>query len=60
MEGNIECREGRIGQNDEDDLETIVQVGNDRDLIKAMALGMTRKGRMPNILVVETIGLVTH
>lgn len=37
----------------------IVQVGNDKDLIKAMVVGM-RKGRISNISVIESIELMTN
>lgn len=40
-------------------LQLIVQVGNDKDLIKAMAVRMMRKGRIPNISVVKSIALLT-
>lgn len=40
-------------------LAIIVQVGNDKDLIKAMVVGM-RKGRIPNISVVESVELMTN
>lgn len=40
-------------------LAIIVQVGNNKDLIKAMVVGM-KNGRIPNISVVESIELMTN
>lgn len=59
IEGNLKCRERRVGKNDYEALVTMVQVGTDKDLLKAMAVGVTREVRMPNISIVKSVGLVT-
>ena len=43
---STEYREGRIGGNDQEAFATTVQVGSDKDLNKAMAVGKMRKGRV--------------